>query len=133
MFSTIPMTIIAFAAALCLTFFALSYLLVEKWPRSTVFWRRSDYVYFAAAILAATLGILEQSARELEDQIVQASIERNEIASGIGTRLVVFDEECHVQADRLARERERRDGIIRPDEDTPWGGLHLRNSVGLRL
>lgn len=108
--SNLPLTIAVFSATLLVTLSLLIYLLVWKFPRSLVFWKRSDYVYFATAILAATLAFVNQSSDTLQNQIVQLKVERNNLASRIANNLMSFQEGCRR---RVELEWEYRGGVVR--------------------
>jgi hypothetical protein len=107
MSANLSVTILIFSVALVLTVGALVYLFVRKYPGSSVFWKRSDYVYFVAAIAAATL-----ASSDLQGETMQLKIERNNLVGRIANSLLLFQDICR----RSAEERlDWLGGVIRPE------------------
>jgi hypothetical protein len=70
MLTDLPMTILIFLASLVLTVSVLIYLFLWKCLLSSVWWKRSDYVYFVSTIIAAILIIINTSSNRLQSELL---------------------------------------------------------------
>lgn len=116
------LVILTFFSVLVLTILLMVRFFITKYPRSPVFWKRSDYVYFLAAIVGASLGIVGQVSSVLQSELVGLRIERNDLNSAILPTMRSFSDACRRQAETEEHleqmERDRREGVLGPGPGT---------------
>jgi hypothetical protein len=113
-----------FSGGLLITLTLLIALFIYLFPRDTIFWKRSDYIYFGFAILAALIGIIDFYARDSKGKIHELGIERTQLLARLYNNLSYALQSCQKSLAETALtndlEKDRSEGVLRNLPTDEW-------------
>jgi hypothetical protein len=114
------------AVVFLLLVITLAPILVHWSPRSQIFWKRADYMYFGFAVAGVALGITESTRNYLRLEVESAFARRTELHRGLFVEIYTAQKQCEGYESAKEGERQQeidtRFGIIRPLEDLEYKG-----------